>query len=192
MNGEPPHIPGTAPHPHPEVSGVVASPDDLYFGPMRSGPDAPKQSGWKVWAIIGICGLVAAVLCFGGVGYALLTAPTGAEEPFVVGPRPSASGYAANTAEAMRALVILEVTGSGKADIHYNVNGVGGSDNGAQLPWTLKLGPFDAFVVVSMMAQAKAGTTSDVVHGKITLGDKVTECHGQGPFAVATCSGASS
>lgn len=148
---------------------------------------APRRSrGYQVVLAIMVGMLV--LFCGGGMVVAVLTY-NDSSEPFVVGPAPSSSNYA-NVDGGQHWQLVMQVTGSGKADISYNISGTGGQDLGVALPWEKKLGPFDGFTIVSLVAQAKGGTTSDVVHGKILFADKPpVECHGQGMFAVATCTG---
>lgn len=178
--GPPERYPLTAPHPHPEVTGPGARPRGA--APQRR---ASRARAWTVFAIVAV-GLF--LLCGTGMTYAILKADPGAE-PFVV---PSATGQWSapahpSTEAATQTMMVLEVTGTGKADISWNVSGTGGQQIGAPLPWSKQLGPFNGFQVVSLVAQIKNGTTSAAVRAKITYGDKVTDCEGQGPYAVATC-----
>lgn len=152
---------------------------------------APQPKGIRAWHVILVAGIVLALLC-GGLGYlGLQVSSQPGAEPFVVGSR----GSAPTSWDATRKdypVIRLEVTGIGPADISWNVNDQGGSHNGAQLPWSKDLGPFDSFVVISMMAQTKNSTTSAAIRGTIIYGDKSFPCEGQGPYAVAVCSGSSS
>lgn len=147
----------------------------------------PSRKGMSAAGIVAIIGMAAMLLCGGIVAIALgMTAKDPGPEPFVVG---SGRSNYADVHSAAKTKLVLEVTGTGKADISYNIMGTGGSDNGAVLPWRVELGPFDGYIIVSMLAQTKSGASDAVVHGKITYGEKVWECDGKGAYAVATCTG---
>jgi len=175
-DNDPPSVPTSAPHPHPEVLGA----------PMAS-PRRRSRSKRTAVLVLAIISAGAVLLCGLGVVATVIKSASGTK-PFVVqgtgsAPAPSYPDIAPDAPVIM----ILEVTGTGKADITYNVNGTGGQQLGATLPWRKELEPFSGFTIVSMLAQIKSNSTSAAVRGKITYGAKVTECEGQGPFAVATC-----
>lgn len=163
------------------------------YGPPRDEaykPHAPQPKGIRAWHLILVAGIVLAIVC-AGLGYLGLQASSqSGAEPFVV--RGSGSPASWDATRKDYPVIRLEVTGTGPADISWNVNGQGGSHNGAQLPWSKDLRPDDpSFVVISMMAQTKNSTTSAAVRGTIIYGDKSFPCEGQGPYAVAVCSGSS-
>jgi hypothetical protein len=160
--------------------------------PLQQGhtPHRTPRKGLGAGAIVAIVGVALALLCSGVTVVAIATAMQPAPDPgwAVPGSSESARPMAgARSTQLQGFTVVLEVSGTKTADVSWNINGTGGQDLGVALPWTKTLGPFDGFVIASMLAQSKDNTTSAAVRGKLTVAGKAIECTGQGPYSVATC-----
>jgi len=141
-------------------------------------------------AIVAIVGMAAILLCGGVVVAVLGFAGAGSEsEPFVVGSSTYKPSNYATSQSRGQLKIVLEVTGTGPADISYNVMGTGGSEHDVALPWTKEIGPSEGLIIVSMLAQTKSSAAGAAIHGKITYGGKVVECDGKGAYSIATCTG---
>lgn len=138
--------------------------------------------------IVLIVGLLAVVACAGfgmiAVGVASNTDP----EPFVVRGTASSAPYAQPKASAK---LVVEITGTGPATISYQLNGTGGQETSATLPWKKEFGPFgDSIAIWSFVAQTKSGSASAAIRISMSYGAKVFDpCEAKGAYSVTNCSG---
>jgi hypothetical protein len=168
--------------------------DNREFGPPRD--PAYTERGWvgpapqlrprrrnKTVLVAGIILIGSILLCgLGAVAILASSAPKAGGDPIV-----ESSNYANKLSTSPP--IVLTVEGIGKADISFNINGSGGSETDAVLPWTRTLGPFDGLVVASMVAQDKTGSSKQKITAKISFGEKSFPCEAIGAYAVATCTG---
>ena len=83
------------------------------------------------------------------------------------------------------ATIVMNVTGTLRADITYSLNADQAQENNASIPWRKTLTSDKAFTTVSVLAQNKYGGT--IACQIIMNGEVVKENESSGEYAIVTC-----
>lgn len=100
---------------------------------------------------------------------------------------PGAQGEpAADTGNAGKQTIVMEVTGAKRADITYGLNTDQSQESDAAVPWKKTLTSSETIAIATVVAQNKG---SGSIKCKITFNGKVVkENSSKGQYAVVTCS----
>lgn len=181
MHGENPEYgpprPATGAHPHPPTGYAATGP--RFVTPRRKS----NRTLIIVLVIIGLLCVSASVAL--ALSSVIAAPPKTPQEVW-----DTEANQSGNT--KLPPVLVMMVNGTGTADITYNINGTGGQELDAKLPWSRDFGPHSKTILLfSLVAQDKTGVPTATLNAKISFAGKDYPCEASGAYAVAMCSGSS-